>query len=496
MKKLGAKITHIFMVFIPVISVGCANLKIDEPTKIIVSGHVANILDTTVNFSYYKYDLLENLATQPVNFDDNGNFKMQIDSKKPLKGWFSFGKEPVTRKFTFTTNQGKDSTMTQGTFDFKMLYLYLKPGDSVHIITDANDLNSKTEFHGNINDDIAFTIEEEKRFNDYKHKFLRNWYDVSQRKPKDFIKSVENLYNEKMAFLKEFQKSNSLSEELINFYKANAFSSLISSKINYPKTYATYNEGSTLILPDDYFDFLESVRLQEDIPQNGIGYFYNLKSYLTKKYEIYQNISSEPVDFYDWISTELPEKIRYQYMAYSLAGDFSKRLYEAFNENCPYPEMAKVVREKYQHLEGMLEGSEAPNVTFETIDGTKVMLNELRGKYTYIDLWATWCGPCIKEIPSLQKVEKLYHGKNIQFVSVSFDSEKDHDKWVHYVKNNGLTGLQFIASKETHTILSKQYNIKTIPRFILLDPDGKIIDATAPFPSDPALIKLFEKHHI
>ncbi len=60
-------------------------------------------------------------------------------------------------------------------------------------------------------------------------------------------------------------------------------------------------------------------------------------------------------------------------------------------------------------------------VEYENINGERTSLSDLKGKYVYVDVWATWCGPCKAEIPSLKKVEKMYHGKNIAFVSVSID---------------------------------------------------------------------------
>ena len=63
----------------------------------------------------------------------------------------------------------------------------------------------------------------------------------------------------------------------------------------------------------------------------------------------------------------------------------------------------------------------APNFEFENHKGGKTTLESLKGKYVYVDLWATWCGPCRAEIPSLKKMEELYHDKNIVFVSISVE---------------------------------------------------------------------------
>jgi thiol-disulfide isomerase/thioredoxin len=130
---------------------------------------------------------------------------------------------------------------------------------------------------------------------------------------------------------------------------------------------------------------------------------------------------------------------------------------------------------------------------YENHKGGKTKLEDLRGKYVYIDVWATWCGPCRAEIPFLQKVEEKYHGKNIEFVSISVDVDKDHEKWVNFVKDKNLGGTQLFADKNWNSDFMKSYGINSIPRFILLDPKGNIVSSDAERPSDPALAAKLDK---
>lgn len=128
----------------------------------------------------------------------------------------------------------------------------------------------------------------------------------------------------------------------------------------------------------------------------------------------------------------------------------------------------------------------APNFDYENHAGGKTTLESLKGKYVYIDLWATWCGPCRAEIPFLKELEKSLHDKNIAFVSISTDSEKDHEKWKTFVKEKELTGIQLYADRANMDFI-KAFNVNTIPRFILIDPTGNVVDADAARPSDPKL---------
>lgn len=151
------------------------------------------------------------------------------------------------------------------------------------------------------------------------------------------------------------------------------------------------------------------------------------------------------------------------------------------------------------------KGAPSPSfVDYENITGEKTSLSDLKGKYVYIDVWATWCGPCKAEIPSLKKVEKQYHGKNIAFVSMSIDDDRSHggswekanEDWKKMVIEKELGGIQIFAPKGWKSEFVQNYKINGIPRFILVDPEGNIVSASAPRPSSEELIKLFDEESI
>jgi thiol-disulfide isomerase/thioredoxin len=140
-----------------------------------------------------------------------------------------------------------------------------------------------------------------------------------------------------------------------------------------------------------------------------------------------------------------------------------------------------------------LNNSKAPTFDFVNYAGGKTKLEDLKGKYVYIDVWATWCGPCRAEIPSLQKIEEKYQGKKIAFVSMSVDAEKDFEKWKTFVKEKSLGGIQLYADKSWNSDFTKAFAINSIPRFILIDPNGNVLDADAARPSNPKLQEQLDK---
>ncbi len=140
-------------------------------------------------------------------------------------------------------------------------------------------------------------------------------------------------------------------------------------------------------------------------------------------------------------------------------------------------------------------GKLSPQFLFENTKGRLVSLNEFTGNYVYINIWASECEPCQEELQAIESLKKVYT-KNIEFISVSLDNLKDKKKWKEFIVNEKLTGTQLISDDSWHSDFIRAYNIKTIPRYILVNPNGMIVDTHAPRPSKKKLIKLFKKLNI
>ena len=171
--------------------------------------------------------------------------------------------------------------------------------------------------------------------------------------------------------------------------------------------------------------------------------------------------------------------------------DISKETKERIKD---FYEKADVKPQKLaSHTNVLKKGDMSPKfVNYKTPNDLTMSLDDLKGKYVYIDIWATWCGPCKQEIPFLKAVEKKYHNKNIEFVSISVDERYAHNTWKNMVREKDLTGIQLFADNAFKSKFIQDYGVRSIPRFILIGPEGNIVDANAPRPSDPKLIELFD----
>ncbi|WP_315815437.1 TlpA disulfide reductase family protein [Paraflavitalea speifideaquila] len=115
-------------------------------------------------------------------------------------------------------------------------------------------------------------------------------------------------------------------------------------------------------------------------------------------------------------------------------------------------------------------GAAGIDFTYPDLDGKKVSLTDFKGKVVLVDVWATWCGPCKGEIPHLKKMEEEMRGKDIVFMSVSVDEQKDHQKWKDYIAKEALKGVQLFAAGWSD--IARNYDIKGIPRFMVFDKKG------------------------
>lgn len=143
--------------------------------------------------------------------------------------------------------------------------------------------------------------------------------------------------------------------------------------------------------------------------------------------------------------------------------------------------LAAVFKEKYDAWDLARPGRPSPDFRAEDVDDKVYTLSDFRGKYVYIDLWATWCGPCRREAPFLKELEEEYRGRNVTFLGLSTDARKAD--WMEAVKGGETAGVQLYLGAGSR--FQKAYKADGIPHFILLDPEGKIVNANMLRPSSP-----------
>lgn len=134
------------------------------------------------------------------------------------------------------------------------------------------------------------------------------------------------------------------------------------------------------------------------------------------------------------------------------------------------------------------------DIELQGLDGKNFKLSELKGKVVYLDIWASWCGPCRKEFPSSKALkDKLSNKekKNIEFLYISIDNTET--VWKLAIEELGIEGIHGLSKGGWGSEVTAKFGVNSIPRYLIFDKKGKVVDGNAPRPSDPRLLEILQK---
>jgi thiol-disulfide isomerase/thioredoxin len=372
------------------------------------------------------------------------------------------------------------------------IYLYLTNDSKLNIEADNNDLGNTLQFKGNGSVENYFIANKEKIVSTIpeEHLFLKNESDFLNA-IKIQISELKKLNEQTVYTDKQFKE-----KELRDFFYIEQLYYL-----NYQELHSKYAKIDNYKTSDSFPLFDENINLD-----NTDDYIFSnaYKQIVIKKFND-KIISLNNGDDENTSRIAVPEieKIKSQYIKNTLCKSliFEMRpgnpnftyIYQSIIANSTDPYLNGKAIDKYQKFEKLTLGKPSPNFNLKDKNGKFVSLQDLQGSYIYIDVWATWCKPCREEIPHLKLLEEHFKDKNIQFVSISVDNPDAYNKWLKLINDKQLGGIQLISENGWDTDFVKQYAIDNIPRFILIDPKGIIINSDAPRPSNNELTILLEK---
>ncbi|QNM85969.1 TlpA family protein disulfide reductase [Polaribacter pectinis] len=274
-------------------------------------------------------------------------------------------------------------------------------------------------------------------------------------------------------------------------------------KINKTQIPIYIKNGDNLNITADLNNFPES------ISYNGIGAIENTYLLAQYMYGLNQGRSSD-TSIYQLDQESFNKKIE----EYKIGLDSIDGLYQNINPNLLeltkkqniksigfiqnlYKTTKASFKNQREVLKKLVKGVPSPKFTnYENQHGKLVSLDDFKGNYVFIEVWGTWIKEYTENSKILNDFKGKYAHKNIRFITLCADNKASSgtisfakQKWKNAIEKNNLNGNHLFIGNDRQFLID--YQILTLPRYILIDPKGKIIDAQAPSPIKPELTKLF-----
>jgi thiol-disulfide isomerase/thioredoxin len=474
MRKLSILFASVILLF------GCNKTPTNQAT---LSGTIkAENLDS-IKISYYENDYLEEPVIKTVGLDEKNSFSVDLEPRD-LKN-YELRLLPKQKKEFIMKPGWNTSVFVEMTSDNSIDTIYFegKGGKENQVYSDFNELSYKA---------YDYIKEKPQRFIEVLDSIENEMNKlVSQTElDKDFKKMMNNdIYYNKLMRWNSYKRYAQRSGKKLDTLYVNEFEEKLNSRIE-------LNDPS--LLSSSFFrGFLEDTLRKA--AQNNMDMAKLREKYQSQKelYNAYMKIRvREMFNAADSLIHQ-PDIKAYAYY-HTMLRNLNLKALEAVKEI--YGNRFKqVVKDEYKHnvvedkiakLEKLTPGNPAPEFSYPNKEGEMVSLQDLEGKHVYLDIWATWCGPCVREIPKLKELHEKY-GEEIAFVSVSVDPQKE--KWENFLKARELEGYQLYSGKNFESEIISDYMVQGIPRFVMIDPEGKIINVDAPRPSSKETEKIMKK---
>ena len=433
----------------------------------IVTGHVENPAGEEVEVYYVKETVTNTREEVVATLDENNRFSARIPIEDPRLV----------------------SVRTQG----RSVSLYLEPGAEVNVSFDVDDTAGMPDIEG----DLAAENRLLAGYNaDVASKYARMTVlsRSAEMGPDEFRHYVNDIYEEKRNYLEKDVRFDALSENFVSMMQANIRYEKLGQLMEYPMAAAHFRGlESHPELPEDYYDFLDDAELFNDrhtILQSYVAFLNVYQNYMMQKNEPEEGYGDR--DYYQVLFEQSYDAFTGETRDIALAGavismirfgdfELAGEHYAEFMDLATSDIYRDLVDAEYQQALALSPGQPAPDFTLTDIDGEEVSLSDFRGQVVYLDFWASWCGPCMQQVPYARELKKrMEDHDDLVFLYISVDT--DEEAWRSKVAEENIQGVHLNVSGFSHDV-PESYNLRGVPTFYLIGRDGLIVDNRPPRPS-------------
>lgn len=247
---------------------------------------------------------------------------------------------------------------------------------------------------------------------------------------------------------------------------------------------------------------------EANLSSNAFSYFVSEYPFYCNEYQAFPADSAQKKkgNYTLYLTAKLLKGKVYDYVASQTLQRNMSSVYklEDINKLSPYIEklndrslkqkLRDVAADRVKMATGLQAGHASPVFNLPDTSGVLHHLEAFRGKVVYVDLWASWCGPCRQEMPYLKKIYDQYKGNDkLQVISIAAFDAKNRKYRYDVIKKEGMEWLQL---EDTNDAFAKAYQANFIPRYIIIDKEGRIVDSDAVRPSEPEKLAIILNREI
>jgi len=479
----------------------------DENGQVVIAGKIINhekypdINTIKITIDDFAIPLMR---THIAYLDENGDFIFRFEKYLP-----------------------QDIYLTYGRMYGKWIRLFISPGDSLYLKFNADEfinpdpenyyLTETVKFSGDavqINEDLTSFLSE------YRKQMSQDGSNKEKTLSPNEYKSYLMTKREKdKQYLQTFIKSHKPCQTFINWAHFYIDYTCGDKLLHYTWSHPFTNKKQkgkifeVMDLPESYYSFLDQLPLDNKPSFICSSYkrflhnhslvlysygsqFFNKHMQGGEKFIKSKDFQSEYRKYLNSLVKQYPGSARDHLLSkklYSLLESYER--IDVFEELYPrYEKMInkcfkKTIQKKYTELK-LAEKSPGRSYNFKQKEHTgestsgpifQQVLDKHQRKVIYIDIWATWCGPCLVEIPFSLKLQNEFKGKEVAFVYLCVKSKKS--KWESTISDYNVKGDLYLLSDSQYDVLSEKFQISGIPRYILINKDGVVVDKNAQRPS-------------
>jgi thiol-disulfide isomerase/thioredoxin len=373
--------------------------------------------------------------------------------------------------------------------------VFITTNDSLYINYKTDGISNSAKIAGNRYAENAFLKSGALR-SGYETFYLeRNGYEM---KPENYTRELLKAWRQVIKNITQYKTSDNIkpSPDFIALQKKLQSIPLLKLlEFNYVQTFKIYNPNDSLVLPASINELRNSLSYNDSSLLFNNGYRELVKEYYQQKYRmsayndsIYLATSIQQIPEGAIRNFLLFDKLK-QTLSNTRDSLVRNQYLETFSSAISYPVLQQKLIAQNQLLKSLQRGKPAPDFIAVSLKKDTFSLTDFKNRYIVVDVWATWCGPCKTESPNFERIAEQYSSNKVAFVALSIDEDKW--TWRYQAQEKSKKVLQLLSSDKW--TLGASYGFESIPRFLLIGPDSKIINIQMPNPSNPEFEEIIKR---